>query len=212
MHPYAYHDLRLSGNIISVAQYQRGEIILNFELGEIGPFKLVVTPWAKTYWGAGADNGTAIATTVGTAVKALDKKIPVASGTSIAVGMRLNIGTEETADATYYPTNESVIVTSVDTNDIYVVGGGENGGLMYDHVVGEAVRNADSVFPIIFGGPESLGKMYWSKTGEFGMIVGPKVSGLIDQFASLGWKWYGGYDRVQGNRVLKFEVASSLEA
>jgi hypothetical protein len=44
------------------------------------------------------------------------------------------------------------------------------------------------------------------------MTVGPKVSGAIDQFGTLGWKWYGGYGRWRENTLHRTEVASSLEA
>jgi N4-gp56 family major capsid protein len=211
MHPYAFHDLRLGGNVVNVGTYQDKRIIMNFEMGEIGPFKLIVTPWAKVFWGAGSDNAAAIATTLAAAENALDTSISVASAASMVVGMRLNIGTEETAN-THYETNESVLITDINGTDISIAGEGANGGLRFDHALGAAVRNADSVFPIVFGGPSSLAKIYDRSIGEYGQVVGPKRDGIVDQFATLGWKWYGNYGRWVESWVIRGEFASSLEA
>ena len=48
--------------------------------------------------------------------------------------------------------------------------------------------------------------------GEFGEVVGPKTSGLLDQFNSVGWKFYGGYGLLTENRILRNEVSTSYEA
>lgn len=216
MHPAVFHDLRQAANILAVGQYQQGRIVLNFELGEVGPFKLVVTPWAKVFGAAGADNGSNAATTIAasaTANRALDKQIEVASATNITAGDWLTIGTEETGN-TFYPTNERVRVSADYSSGttIDIIGEGANGGLRFDHAVGAAVRNADSVYPVVFGGPMSLAKVYATEVGEFGDIVGPKTQGLLDQFTSIGWKFYGGYGRWAESYILRGEFASSLEA
>jgi len=93
-----------------------------------------------------------------------------------------------------------------------VVGSGSNGGLLNDHAVGEAVRNADSVYPVLYGSPYSLVKLYDEPTGEFGTPVGPEEGGLVHQFRSLGWKFYGGYGIARENCLVRGEYASSLEA
>lgn len=223
MHPYPYHDLRTSGLIDDISVYQNADISLNYVLGKIGPFRLVVTPWAKTFWGAGIDNGTNIATTLNGDVNALDKTIVVASATSIAVGMALNIGTEETG-GTHYPTNERVWIDDSWTSGttLPIIGEGVTGGLRFDHATGAAVRNADSVYAVVLGGPKSLAKVYAENligdagvemnVGEFGVIVGPKVDGRVNQFVSLGWKYYGGYGRISESHLLRVEVSTSFEA
>lgn len=211
IHPFAFADLMADTVILAVGEYQDKDIVLNWELGELNGFKLIVSPWAKMFWGAGADNGTNIATTLGAAANSLATSVTVASGTSIAAGQRIAIGTEETS-TTLYPTNESVIVKSVSGTTITIIGEGENGGLRFDHASGEAFRNADNVAPCVFGGPESLAKVYDTATGEYGQIVGPKKDGLVDQFTSLAWKWYGGYDIIAENRILRSEVSVSLDA
>jgi hypothetical protein len=172
MHPYAFADLLDDTDITAISQYQKAEILLRYELGELGPFKLVVTPWAKTFWGGGAANGSAVETTLNGAVNALATSIVVASATNIDVGDRLMIGTHETG-STHYPTNEIVTVTSVVSTTIGVAGEGANGGLRFDHATGVAVSNDDNVGTVVFGGPESLMKVYDPQVGEFGKVLGP---------------------------------------
>ena len=165
--PDAYYDLRASTNIVAIAQYQRPQIVFNHEVGSIGKFKLIVAPWAKVFGGAGVDNGTAVATTLSNEEAKLQKVITVASATNITVGRYITIGTEETAN-THYETNERVRVASVSGSDVTIVGAGANGGLRHTHASGVAVRNADSVYPVVFGGPGSLKKWWNPGTGEFG--------------------------------------------
>lgn len=211
MHPYVFHDIRESGNVDAIGTYQNGGIHLNFEMGKIGPFRIVSNAWAKVFYGAGADAASNVDTTLNGAVNALATTIVAAVDTNIAAGQWLNIGTEETAN-THYPTNERVYVVSNSSVTVTILGEGPNGGLRFDHAHGEAVRNADSVYPIVFGGPFSLVKLYATDVGEYGQVVGPKRSGLLDQFVSLGWKWWGGYSRLVDNRVLRAEVSTSFEA
>ena len=210
MHPFAYNDLLADAVILAIGEYQDASMILNGELGELNGFKLVVTPWAKVFWGAGAANASPVATTLDGAVTALATTIKVAANANIVAGMRLHIGTAETGD-THYGDNESVLVASTPAGvDVDIIGEGENGGLKYDHATGVAVRNADAVFPVAFGGPESLGKVYDTTVGEYGKIVGPTKGGILEQWTSLGWKWYGGYGIVAQNRLMRGEYSSSM--
>lgn len=211
MHPYAFADLRTSSPITTISQYQKASILLAHELGELGPFKIVVTPWAKTFWGGGAANASAIETTLNGAVNALAKTIVVAANTNIDVGDRVMIGTHETG-ATHYSTNEIVTVTSVASTTIGVAGEGANGGLRFDHASGASVSNDDNVGTVVFGGPESLTKVYDPLVGEYGDVVGPKKQGLLDHLYTLGWKFYGTYDRPIENRILRYEVAFGRDA
>lgn len=211
MHPYAFADLRNDADITAISQYQKASILLRYELGELGPFKLIVSPWAKTFWGGGAANSSAIETTLNGAVNALATSIVVASAANIDVGDRIMIGTHETGN-THYATNEIVTVTSVASTTIGVAGEGANGGLRFDHATGVAVSNDDNVGTVTFGGPESLMKVYDPQVGEFGEVVGPKREGMLDQFVTLGWKWYGAYARPIENRIIRKEVAFGRDA
>ncbi|MFA5379889.1 MAG: hypothetical protein WC455_29285, partial [Dehalococcoidia bacterium] len=213
MHPYVFHDIAESGNVDSIGLYQDAGIHLNFELAKIGPFRLVVSPYAKVFGGAGLDNATAVADTLAGAENALDLTIVTSNdnAANYAKGKLWTIGTEETG-TTIYPTNERVKVTGADGTTLTIIGEGENGGLRFDHAAGTAVRNADSVYTIVFGGPGSLLKMYDPATGEFGKVVGPKVTGMADQWASIAWKFYGGYGKLTENRLLRGEYSVSYEA
>lgn len=209
MPPYMWSDLRTSSVVLAIGEYQNQKILLNNELGSVGNFRIVVSPWAKTFYGAGADNATAIATTVATtAIAAGDKTFTVASGTSIAVGMLLNVGTEETGD-THYATNEQVKVVSISGTTVGCTGQGPNGGFRFDHAIGVAVNNNDSVGTALFGGNQSLAMIYATEmgNGKFGTVVGPKVQGYADTFVSLAWKWYGAAGRISESWLIRGEFS-----
>ena len=209
--PDAYYDLISGGNVNSIAQYQDKSIWLSGELGSLNGFRIVVSPHAKVFGGAGIDNASNAATTLSNAENAMQTVITVASATNTSSGRYLTIGTEETG-STFYHENERVKYSSASSTDLTVVGRGPGGGLKYDHASGEAVRNADSVYPVLFGGPKSVAKAYAADVGEFGEVVGPKRDGLVDQFVSLGWKWYGGYAMINENWLVRGEFSSSLDA
>lgn len=212
-HNDAYYDLIQGGNVVTIAQQQDKSILQNQALGSWGKFMIVSTPWAKVFGAAGADNGSNAATTLSSAANALAKQIVVASATNINVGEYLTIGTEETGN-THYSTNEIVRVSADYTSGttVDIIGEGANGGLRFDHASGAAVRNADNVYPVVFGGRGSLVKVWAQEVGEYGMVVGPKEDGLVNQFRSIGWKYYGGYGLVSDSYIARGEYASSLQA
>ena len=210
MHPYVFHDIRESGNVDSIGTYQDKGIHLNFELGQIGPFRLIVSPWAKTFMFAGADHASPVATTLASAATALSKTIVLTSSSAIENGKWLCIGTEESG-TTLYPTNEQVKYVS-GTTTATIIGEGSNGGLRFDHATTDVVSNADSVYTVAFGGPQSIVKLFAPDVGEYGELVGPNKRGTLEQFIDLGWKWWGGYGLVAQNRILRREVSTSFEA
>jgi len=212
-HPDAYYDLFHGGNVVSAAIYQDKSILLNGELGEIANCKLIISPFAKVFGGAGADNGTSMNTGTGyafsSAASALDKTINVTTATNISAGRFLSLGTEETAN-THYDTNERVKYVSGTTAAV-IVGSGANGGLRFDHPTTDYVINNDSVYPVAYGSPKSLVKVFASEVGEFGEIVGPMKDGTAEQWTSLAWKWFGGYGRMAENYLIRGEYSSSLD-
>jgi hypothetical protein len=186
-------------------------LIFNGEVGRIGKFRCLESPYAKVFYGQGATNASSAATTLNdAAANALDTTATVASATNISAGRHLFIGTSETG-TTYYDTNESVTWAS-GTTTVTLIGSGENGGLRFDHANGETVNNSDNVYPVVYGSPASGVKAFADSVGEFGTMVGPKTDGLADQWQYLAWKWYGGYGRYAENRVLRGEYSSSLDA
>ena len=109
--------------------------------------------------------------------------------------------------------NERVRYVSDTTKVMTFVGEGANGGFRFDHTGGTTtLTNADSAYSVVFGGPQSLVKVFSPSIGEFGQIVGPKRDGVLDQFYTLGWKFYGGYGRIRENGLLRGEFSVSAEA
>lgn len=214
MAPAVYSDIIRTGNVQSIMQYQNAEILFNHELGAIAAFRLVVSPWAKVFYGAGADQGTDVVnTSLKSAANALAKTMTLSSSTHLDSGLGFwwSVGTEETGN-TFYPKNEHVKWVSTTTSVVTFIGEGPNGGFRFDHTTSDVARNADSVYTIVFGGPSSLAKVYAPDVGEFGMMVGPKRHGTLEQFDSVGWKFYGGYGILSDNRVLRAEVSVRSEA
>ncbi len=215
-HSDAFYDLFHGGNVVSAAIYGGlpGSVLLNGELGEIANCKLIISPSAKVFGGAGADNGTSMNTGTGynfsSAATALATTINVTTATNISSGRFLTLGTEETAN-THYDTNERVKHVSGTTASV-IVGQGANGGLRFDHSTAEFVINNDSVYPVAYGSPVSLVKVFANETGEFGEVVGPIKTGSVEQWTSLGYKWFGGYGRMSENNIIRGEYSSSLDA
>jgi len=208
--PDAYVDLVLGGNVISALQYQDKEALFNGEVGEMAGFRIVVSPYAKVFMGAGAANGTGDAAyTLGAKLAAMATSATVGTGTNVAYGRYITIGSIETG-STLYPENERVNRISGTTTMVFV-GRADNGGALYEHANGSTVDNSDSVYPVLFGGPQSVAKAYASDVGEFGQVVGPKLDGIVDQFVSLGWKWYGGFAVINENWLVRGEYSSSLD-
>jgi N4-gp56 family major capsid protein len=213
VHTDAFYDLVQGGNVVTIAQQVKPEILMNQEVGSWAGFRIIATPWAKVFGGAGADNGSNAATTLNGAVNALAKTIVVAADTNITAGLYLTIGTEETGN-THHATNELVRVSADYSSGttVDIIGEGANGGLRFDHASGISVRNADNAYPAVFGSRGSLIKVFANEVGEFGETVGPKDDGILNQFTSLGWKFYGGYGLVAENYIARGEYSSSLQA
>ena len=215
-HPDAYYDLFHGGNVVSAALYSGinpSNPLFNGELGSIAGFKLLISPWAKVFGGAGAVNGTGdtgLTYTVTAGGTALSVSMTVTTGTNNAYGRLLTVGTKETAN-THYDTNER-ISRIAGTTTLTFVGSGANGGLRFDHAITDYVNNADSVYPVVYGTPGSLVKVYANEVGEYGEMVGPLEDGLAHQWQSLAWKFFGGVGRIAENYCMRGEYSSSLDA
>ncbi len=213
MHPWVFHDIRESGNVDAIGIYQDGQIHLNYEVGKIGNFTLIESAFAKVFGGAGLANSQDVATTLDGATARLDKTLVTTANVSAHIdhGKLWTIGTPEVA-GTNYPDNERIKVLSEDGLTLTVAGEGENGGLRYAHDDLTVVQNNDSVYTIVCGGPESLVKLFVPSVGEFGQTMGPEVSGILDQFTYISWKWYGAYARLVEKNLIRKEVSVSYES
>ena len=201
-------DILEDSVIQAIGSYQKGEILLNGEIGSIAGSKIVVTPWAKRFYGAGAANDS-ISTTISAAVAAGDTTVSFTSDTSISVGDWLTIGPGIESSTTEYPTTELVQVVSGSSSPYTIVGGGTNGGFKFAHDALETVKDNDTVHAVCFYGKNSIGKVFSPDTGAMGKVLPPKTTGLLDQFMSLPWKAFVGYARVAENRMRRVEVATS---
>ena len=213
MHPFVFHDIlqEASGNVIAVAQYQNASVYFNHEFGQAHGFRFVVSPFAKVLYGAGAANSKSVSTTLSSSLTALSTSMVVAATNSIENGSWLNIGTVDTGSTHQY-NGERVKYLSAADATISFIGEGSTGGVRFDHASGAVVNNNDSVYTVVIGGPDSLAKVYAPEIGEYGQIVGPKKDGILDQWDTLGWKWYGGYGRLRENGLVRLEVSVSNEA
>jgi N4-gp56 family major capsid protein len=209
-HSDAYYDLFHQGNVVSAAIYQAKEILFNGELGMIANCRLIISPFAKVFGAAGAANGSNANYTTSAAANALDKTVSVTTGTNNTAGRLLLMGTIETGN-THYDDNERVKVVS-GTTTATIVGEGANGGLRFDHASGVSFDNHDHVYPVAYGSPSSLVKVFAEEVGEFGEVVGPIKDGLAEQWTSIAYKWFGGYGRIGENRIFRGEYSSSLDA
>lgn len=198
----------LEDNVVeTIGAYQSKEILLNGELGTLGGCKIVVTNWAKRFYGAGAANDS-ISTTISAAVVAGATTVSFTADTSISVGDWLTIGTHESS-TTEYPETELVQVISGSSSPYTIAGGGVNGGFKFAHAILDPVRDNDTVHAVCFYGKNSLGKVFAPDTGAMGKVLPPKTTGLLDQFVSLPWKWFGGVTRVSETRMRRVECATS---
>ena len=145
-------------------------------------------------------------------MSALDTTFAVTSSTNLSVGKWLNVCDTVETGSTVYPKNERVKFVSADSATITIIGEAGNAGFRFAHATGAIVSNADSAYTIVFGGPQSLVKLYDPGTGPFGMTVGPEWRGILKQFVDLGWKFYGGYGILAQNRLVRREVSVSFEA
>lgn len=224
MHPWVSHDIQEGGKVVYVGEYQNANIILNWELGKIGRFKIIESPYAKVFFGAGANHDTNQDSTVGTASTPLATTLVTAAdlSTSIAKGRLYNVGTLETS-TTYYPMNEQFRALSAATTTITLNGQAANGGLKYAHAAGETVNNDDSVYTMLFAGPQSLVQIYATdpQNGDpdarpvpgvpGAAIVGPLKTGLAHQWDSLAWKYWGNFGLVAQKYLYRYECSVSYE-
>ena len=216
MDHFVLNDIARGANgtvVLNVAQYQDKDMVLNNEVGRLHSFRVVASGFAKTLYGGGlSTGGNTIATTLASAAARLARTIAVGTTTNLAVNQWLNIVDGTESSSTFYPGNERVKVISGSSTALVIVGEGPNGGLKFAHAAGATVQDADSVHTILFGGPQSMAKIFAPDIGEFGELVGPKKQGLADQWTSFAWKWYGGYGRPSENWLYRGEFAVSEEA
>jgi N4-gp56 family major capsid protein len=216
IHPVTLMDFVEDAVVILMAEYgQKPEIILNGEVGmHMGGARLLKSNFAKRFIGAGADSGAmSSTTTLNGAVNAGATSIIVAADNGATAGEYLSIGTIESVANGENSEAETVLVTTGGSTTYTVTGAGPNGGLLYDHDSGEAVTDAYDVHATVFLGAQSLGMAH---TNEDGMsrdpyLLPPEVTGLLKQFNSMGWKWFGGFGRIADSRLFRVEHTAARQ-
>jgi len=127
------------------------------------------------------------------------------------LGDWLTIGTVQTAnesDATIL--TEAAYVTDTTTaTAVAIVGRGPLGGLMYAHDNAAACTDSASAHLAVFGGPNSLVKIFSKELGEYGELVGPFETGNAKQWTNFSWKGYWGFGIVNQADVIRVETSAS---
>jgi len=214
-HPALHGDLRNSGTITSVAQYQRPEIALNWELGEIGPFKLIISPFAHVFIGQGVAATSTFSSTTAATIAPLDKTFTTSSTTNIAYNQpasKLNFIDNAESGSTLYFNNERAEWVSDSSSTVTINGEAVNGGFRFAHASGITITNNDSVYPVVYGYPGSLVCVYDNQLGRYAVNLPPERVGTLKQWQQIPWKYYGGYGRPIETRLVRGEYSSSTEA
>jgi hypothetical protein len=90
-------------------------------------------------------------------------------------------------------------------------GGAPNGGLVYDHSSDTPVGGYNQVHAVVVVGADAIMKAYAADIGENPKLLPPKNDGLLNQWDSLSWHWYGGFARHAENRLYRLEVGSNRQ-
>ena len=182
--------------------YNYPEPLYNGEMARLMGIRFVRSRYGKLYLSGGVV--AQAATTLNGAVAAGATSIIVTSGTGLAAGNWVTIGTLEAADA------EQVQITDISATPTLVVRGAGNAasnfGLKYAHASGAAVTEATNAAAICLLGANSVKGVYGDNTGKFGKSVIKENIDSLNRLLSLGWYWYGGIGIVP-KYVLRGEVA-----
>ncbi len=213
---FQYADLMSTASTLftNVLVYQDKAKLYNYEAGDFMGIRIVKSPFAKAFYGAGIANAAPVATTIATSTtanRAGDTTIEVAANTNMAVGMWFTVGTVQTStESDACIQTEIVRVSTVGATTITIVGKGRRNGLKYDHSVGAAVINADTAHCAIFGSGNSMA-VDFDGYGRYGKLVSPVASGNAQQFKTFAFKYYGNYKVFEQGRLMRAETSASMQ-
>lgn len=204
-------DLAENSSIILLGQYRDNSIdtVLAGEVGaHMSGVRLIVSDNAKIFHGAGlfveAENTDAALVAGGTSMT-VDNDFTSAVGRGYAA-----LGTIESV-ANGEQTNVETIYRETSAANSTVAGGAPNGGLVYDHSSDTAVTYAQQVHAIVIMGANALMKVHDAEIGMNPQLLPPKVDGLLDQWDSAQWRWFGGFGVWAQNRLYRLEVGSARQ-
>jgi len=172
---------------------------------------LIVSDYAKIFHGAGSSFGTASsAETLANAVAAGGTTMEVSSALDGVGSGYVCLGTIETTANGENTLAETVWVASSGVA-IAIAGGAPNGGMIYDHSSDTAVTANRQVHAVVVFGANSLMKVHDAAIGPNPQLMPPKVDGLLDQWDSAQWRWFGGFGIRAQNGLYRIEVASNRQ-
>ena len=205
-------DLAENSSIILLGQYRDNapETVLMGEVGaHVSGIRLVVSDFAKIFHGAGS---SFVCSTGNLSNPAVAGNTTVAVGTAISsgTGTYLTLGTRETT-GNGEQTNVETIYTPAVSSAMSIVGGAPNGGVVFDHSSATPLGGHNQVHAVVVFGAKALMKVHDAEIGSNPQLLPPKVDGLLDQWDSAQWRWYGGFGRWAENRLYRMEVGSARQ-
>ena len=209
-----YADQIDDGTIILAGEYSAGAypFLFNYELGtHIAGVRVIVSDFAKIFHGAGASITGGMETTCvdAGAIVAGSTILPLAATiTSGAIGDYIAVGTLEATGVDDPIVTETVQITGATASTaLGIIGGGPNGGFVFDHAAAVRVNANSQVHAALFMTAEALAMVYTNDDGlgPDGLIIPPENTGLLKQFNSLGYKHFLGFGRMAENRLYRVE-------
>ena len=205
-------DLAENSSIILLGQYRDNapETVLRGEIGtHMSGVRLIVSDWAKIFQGAGSTrvaSSDALANAVSAGATTMEVSTAISSGSRDY----LTVGPRETTAAGESVLTETIYAASSGVA-IAITGGAPNGGFVYDHSSDTLVGAYNQVHAVVVVGAKSLMKVYDAGIGLNPQLLPPKVDGLLDQWDSAQWRWYGGFGVWAQNRLYRLEVGSNRQ-
>ncbi len=207
-------DLAENSSIILLGQYRDSapETVLMGEVGtHMSGIRLVVSDNAKIFHGGGSTVGFPCSSdNLSNAAVAGATTIAVSTALTSGGGTYLTLGTRETT-ANGEQANVETIYTPALSSALSIAGGAPNGGLIFDHSSDTPVGGYNQVHAVVIFGAKALMKVYAADIGVNPQMLPPKTDGLLDQWDSIQWRWYGGFGRWAENRLYRLEVGSNRQ-
>ena len=207
-------DLAEDATIILVGQYRdrAPETVLRGEVGAmISGVKLIESNHAKVFHGAGS---SVAATTAALAVAAIAGQTTISVNTTASsqANTYQTLGVRESTANGEQTNVETVLISSgAGTVNIGVVGGAPNGGLVYDYSSGTELSHYRQVHAVVVFGGQALMKVYASDLGPNGKVFPPENDGLLHQFDSLSWAFFGQFGRRSENRLFRLDIGAERQ-
>jgi len=206
-------DLAENSSIILLGQYRDNapETVLMGEVGQhVSGVRLIASNNAKIFQGAGALVNVSSAEPLANAIVAGGTSMTLSSGLTSGARGYAALGTIESPGNGEQVNVENIYIESSGTAST-IAGGAPNGGIIFDHSSDTAVTPAHQVHAVVIFGAESLYKVHGSEMGPNPQLLPPKVDGLLDQWDSAQWRWYGGFGVAAQNRLYRLEVGSARQ-